>query len=220
MNELPPARHGLLRTLRALTPERPLHFSESLRIAELQANRLRELSGLFDGAVPVDLVDQLDRITVRYQRIPTSGLTYWDGHTWVIGINRSEPIARQRFTLFHELKHIIDHGRADRLYTAQIDDDRARQAERAADYFAGCVLMPKRLVRRSWYRGTQRASALAAEFEVSERAMEVRLSQLGLSEPKVRCERLGTKHLGPESRSHAKYERALSLCSNPMEVAA
>src|SRR4051794_5055222 len=102
---------SVLASLRAMFPERPLRFSEALRIAELQATRLLELTGVEQPSVPNEVVTELPRVRVEVRELPTSGVSFWDGQTWVIALNRSEPITRQRFTLLHEFKHIVDHGR-------------------------------------------------------------------------------------------------------------
>jgi Zn-dependent peptidase ImmA (M78 family) len=172
----------VLATLRRLIPERPLQLHEALRIAELQANRLLELSGSSDQPAGAELVAGLPRIRVEYRRLPTSGLSYWNGREWVIGINRGEPETRQRFTLLHEFKHIIDHGRIQQLY-----GNNPRLAEQTADYFAGCTLMPKRLIKSAWGNGIQRPEDLAQTFDVSEPAIRIRLAQLRLTEPEPRC---------------------------------
>ncbi len=57
-----------------------------------------------------------------------------------------------------------------------------------ADYFAACLLMPKRLVKRRYCQGQQRVSELAAEFGVSSIAMHYRLQQLGLVDGYRRCD--------------------------------
>ena len=188
--------HSVLATLRGLIPSRGLTFNETLRITELQANRLLELHSVDDGPVPTNLVADLPRIAVRYPRdLPVSGASQWDHahRCWVISLNADEPPVRQRFTLMHEYAHIISHGFADRLFTGSRWTAAEDQAERAADYFAGCLLMPKRLLKRAWGNGIQRPADLAATFDVSERAVTVRLAQLGLSEEPSRC--ANTRHL-------------------------
>ena len=77
---------------------------------------------------------------MAYTDLPTSGMSHWDGQAWVISLNAADSLTRQRFTLLHEFKHIIDHGHADRLYHDTGRRSAAEQAEQAADYFAGCVL--------------------------------------------------------------------------------
>jgi Zn-dependent peptidase ImmA (M78 family) len=47
--------------------------------------------------------------------------------------------------------------------------------EAVAEYFAACVLMPKRLIKRAWGEGHQRVSELSDLFDVSPRAMKIRL---------------------------------------------
>ncbi|GAB4078662.1 ImmA/IrrE family metallo-endopeptidase [Nostocoides australiense] len=179
---------SVLAGLRSLVPHRALSFAEALRIADLQATRLRELTGATDDAFPEEAVAGLPRIRIVRRAIPTSGMSYWDGQEWIIALNSREPEARQRFTLLHEYKHIVDHGRADRLYTGTRNTDAEKQAEQAADYFAGCVLMSRVLVKRAWSCGHQTPEALADIFQVSPRAAEVRVAQLGLTDPAPRCQ--------------------------------
>ncbi len=106
--------------------------------------------------------------------MPASGSAIWDGTNWVITLNAAEHSLRQRFSLFHEFKHIIDHPT--RHF---IEDD--EMAERVADYFAACVLVPKAWVKAAFCNETQKIEALAEKFAVSPRAMSVRLAQLGLA---------------------------------------
>ena len=49
--------------------------------------------------------------TPRWKMGGISGLTTWDDGNWVIGVNKSHPQARRRFTLAHEIKHLIDANR-------------------------------------------------------------------------------------------------------------
>lgn len=106
----------------------------------------------------------------------------WDSRAcqWVIQLNRYESPRRQRFTLAHEYKHIIDHGRSSGLYSGTATNTPAEQAERAADYFAGCLLVPKVLLKRAYYGGMQQVADLARHFDVSEAAITCRLSQTGI----------------------------------------
>src|SRR5271163_555354 len=96
--------------LRALMPNRPLSVPESLRIAELQASRLLELSGVTSGPTPESVVASLPRLQVkRSSPLPVSGYADWQSGQWVIVLNGAEGITRQRFSLFHEMKHVLDH---------------------------------------------------------------------------------------------------------------
>lgn len=179
--ELPTSRasanqeRNVLSILRALAPRRALSTSEMLLVAELQANRLLELAGLPQTPIPNEIVTELPRIVVRHDPdLPVSGSAHWLGGRWQLTINANEPWTRQRFSLAHELKHVIDHRHVETLYRD------ALHAEMAADYFAACLLMPKREVKRSWGEGMQSLTELANQFGVSAVAMARRLDHLGL----------------------------------------
>lgn len=176
-----PRHENVLRTLRDLTPHRPLTPNESLRVAELQANRLLALTGVTGPRVPSTSVTDLPRLrVVDAHDIPASGSTHWQDGQWVVTLNAREPATRRRFSLFHELKHIIDHPARRLLYQDPSATRAYVRTEYVADYFAGCVLMPKRWLKRCWGEGTQSIYALASIFDVSPRAVEVRLHQVGL----------------------------------------
>jgi hypothetical protein len=68
-----------------------------------------------------------------------------------IGVNKGNPHARRRFTLCHELKHVLDADRDKITYK----DLTPEQRESIADWFAACYLMPKPWLRRAWTRGIQ-----------------------------------------------------------------
>lgn len=181
------SRISVLASLRGLMPKRHLHFSEALHVAEQQASHLLELTGTTTWPTPTGITGAVSLLRVEYRQLPSSGMSFWDGTTWVIYVDRDEPATRQRFTVMHELKHIIDHGQMDRLYLGRSRADAATEAERAADYFAACLLMPRTLMEQAWAAGHQRPAVLSLLFNVSTRAAEVRVAQLGLNEPRARC---------------------------------
>lgn len=178
---LPDPERGVLAILRSVAPRRRLTIHEAEYIGEIQAYRLLELADLHDAPVPSSLIYDLPRIAVRHDvDLPVSGSTQWLNGQWLITINTSEPPARQRFTLAHELKHVIDHRHRDLLYVSTPGLTTDVQAEHAADNFAACLLMPRRWVKRAWGDGCQRISQLSERFDVSPQAMRVRLERLGL----------------------------------------
>lgn len=215
-----PTSPSILASLRALIPSRDCDFAEALTVAERQATKLGELlqsrdrhkGQAFEG-IELRHIAGLPRLRIVYDCLPVSGMSYWNGHEWIVAISMADNPARQRFTLLHELKHIIDHGSTTRLYSSRQASFRGRSAgggftpapsggaspssvaaEQAADYFAGCALVPKAALKRAWGNGMQRLTVLADHFGVSEAAMQVRLDQTGLSrevdpEPAPRRER-------------------------------
>jgi hypothetical protein len=170
---------GVLTELRKLRPGRRLTLDESLQIAEQQAARLLKVYGLSDvseAPVPEELIADLPRFVVRrYPLGPTiSGLAHWDRGRWCIALNSREPLVRQRFSLAHELGHIVE-APFDRYA-------RAEHVERIADHFAASLLMPRPWVKQLWADGIQTQAELARHFAVSEVAMARRLSELRLGE--------------------------------------
>ena len=182
---------SLLASLRALVPQRQLTYSESLRIAELQANRLLEHFEITDAHVPSELVTEFPRIQVRYEHgLPVSGSAHWEAGRWIITLNADEPWARRRFSLMHEFKHVLDHTNKQDLYGDVDHDDKASErSERVADHFAGCLLMPKRRLKGLWFASGQNIVTLARQLGVSTRALNVRLFHLGLAPETPRCSR-------------------------------
>lgn len=189
---------SVLSTLRSLIPNREVHsLAEAKQVAEHQAIRLLQLHNIEAGPIPVEFIAELPKIEIELVEAPVSGASFWNGNTWIIQLNKHENYSRQRFTLAHEYKHIIDHNRADQLYLGTKALSAADQAEQAADYFAGCLLVPKLLLKRAYYGGMQRPSALANHFQVSEIAIFVRLRQTGIVDSTPRCQPSSTPFSRP-----------------------
>lgn len=183
-------RPGVITVLRDMVPIRPLTRIEANSIAERQAQKFRDLLGITDGPLDDQVILDLPRIEVRrLSPWPSSGATQWINGRWVVVLNASEPAVRQRFSLAHELKHIIDHRFIDIIYDHIPAHERHTFVEATCDYFAGCLLMPRPLVKRAYTTGTQRLDLLARQFHVSQPAMATRLRQIGLTEPTPRCAR-------------------------------
>jgi predicted transcriptional regulator len=177
----------LLTDLRRLVPPgRRLSDIEAYGIAERQATRLLLRSGVTYGPVPSEVIAGLQFVQVHLRRLPSSGATKWVKPHWHIILNSLESPVRQRFSLAHELAHIINHPHLHEAY-GRLDTPTARLAhERLCDYFAACLLMPRPLVKDAWAHGAQDEVELAKRFDVSAQAMHVRIIQLGLLEPPER----------------------------------
>jgi Zn-dependent peptidase ImmA (M78 family) len=179
---------GVISSVRDLVPIRPLTYAESMRIAELQAIRVREMIGITELALPETAITHLPKLQVeRMFPAPMSGATQWSHGRWLIVLNGAESLVRQRFSLVHEFKHILDNPFIETLYPASRSLSSADRAEQICDYFAGCLLMPRKQLKQAWVSGTQDIRKLARRFEVSNQAMQIRLLQVGLIEPAARC---------------------------------
>lgn len=220
---------SVLATLRNLIPNRRLRFQEALRLAEMQADRLLRLRGITDVPVPVEIVTDLPRIVVDYDpalpRYAASGASDWDNgrKAWVITINPEEPRTRQKYTAIHEYKHILDHYHPGLGGWLPKTIYRLDPVEYVAEYFAGCVLMPKRWVKAAYYDGIQRVTDLAELFDVSTRAMEVRLLQLGIErtsdEASATTPRFRMQPRGQKASATHRYRRPISRSWHSRPVA-
>jgi Zn-dependent peptidase ImmA (M78 family) len=182
-----------LRELRAAMPRRVLSVTEGLVIAERQAALLRwQIGAETSPALATALVVGLPFLTVTYRsRLAKSGLATKTARGWVIVLRGDEPNVRQRFSLAHEVKHVLDDEQLSQfpegLYRTWGNQRGETPAERVCDHFSACLLMPKLLLRRDWVGGLQDPVKLARRYQVSRAAMEVRLRQLGLVELVPRC---------------------------------
>lgn len=176
---------SVLAELRALAPHRPMPAWEARILAERQAAKLLNLQGVRDLPVPELLIEYVPRIEVVYRRSDrVSGSARWSDGRWVIVVNANDTWGRQRFSLAHEFKHVVDAPAAGILYRDRPYLPARIQRERTADYFAACLLMPKMLLKRAVYEdGLRDEYALARRCQVSVAAMRLRLGELQLLGP-------------------------------------
>lgn len=116
------------------------------------------------------------------------------GSPAVIGVNASHRRVRQRFTIAHELGHLLLHGKTelhvDRLVVRmrdRQDRDGGNEDEMEANRFAAEILMPGEFLRADLENlgpvsvdDEQAISKLAKRYQVSKQAMTIRLTSLDL----------------------------------------
>jgi uncharacterized protein DUF955 len=187
-----PMMQQLITSLRTLAPNRPLSYGESIQVARLQAARVRTWLG--SDSPDINLIWLRQQRAVPVSFVPSYRLGEDSGITTnavsgrlEIFINEQEPHQRQRFSLLHEFKHVLDFDDASTLHARLGSGDvkrRALQIELICNDFAAHVLMPTALVKRAWFE-SQNLSLCATLFNVSPEAMSKRLAVLGLiGEPK------------------------------------
>ena len=93
-----------------------------------------------------------------------------------IFVNASESLARQRFTLAHELGHAVLHeNTGSKIVDFRADlDNPAPGKESDANQFAAALLMPREAFIEQWLINKCDVDALARVFGVSRQTAEIR----------------------------------------------
>lgn len=134
-------------------------------------------------------------VAIKVSSMPTgvSGQIKREGNDYVVRVNRHEARERQRFTIAHELSHYLLHRSVIDSSPDGIRDNvlyrsgEPEHIEFEANRLAADIVMPMKLVRKvveNEYRGVvtdATIESLAARFQVSKAAMEIRLSSLKMA---------------------------------------
>jgi Zn-dependent peptidase ImmA (M78 family) len=178
----------MIEKLQGLVPRRRLDRLEALAVAEQQAQHLRSLLGVEQAAITTQQLTMIPGVLINeVARLGVSGATRQVEDLWVVLVNRDEAAVRRRFTIAHEIKHILDDQAVAHLRASGNAEVPNWITERICDYFAACLLMPRMWVKRAWTTGTQDERDLARLFNVSTDAIRIRLRQIGLADPFSRC---------------------------------
>lgn len=190
-----PPDSDVIAELRGLQPPRAMSWSEAHSIAERQAARLLDLWHIPEPPVPQFVITALPRVLVEWRADwPTEATSFHTGSGWHVVVRATDCRVRQRFSLAHELKQILDDPVHGRLFAHLPPTDRLERAERLCNYFAACLLMPRPWLKHDYYGGLQAARRLARRYYVSTEAMQTRLSELGLAPMTLALEPRAERH--------------------------
>src|SRR2546425_3925042 len=126
------------------------------RRAEATARRLISELGIRKPPVPVETLAERLGAQISYSPFEgdLSGMVFRDDAKIIIGVNSLHHPNRQRFTIAHEIGHMLLHKgqevHVDRTYRVNLRDDLSSQAvspeEMEANAFAAALLMPEGLL--------------------------------------------------------------------------
>jgi len=146
------------------------------------------LEAVFGDLESLKLPVDLDRIlkhcglTVRVGEFKDDNLAgAFNRDKKTIYVDESDSFRRQNFTIAHELGHFKLHEdiKRDIFTREQVRQFTGDGVETEANWFAASLLMPEKLVKRSW-KTFHDATALSIMFGVSPMAMRYRLKDLKL----------------------------------------
>jgi Zn-dependent peptidase ImmA (M78 family) len=170
--------------------------------ATLAARRLLSDNNIVAIPTPLERLAKQAGATLAFEPFEgdVSGLLYRDDTKVVIGVNANDAARRQRFTIAHELGHLLLHADrpmfVDKHIRLSFRDGTSSLGTNAeeieANAFAAELLMPATLVEQEVDRYSRTVKVLSPEqtirhlartFDVSPQAMEIRLTSLGYLSP-------------------------------------
>lgn len=161
-------------------------------LARRRAQQLLEEGGVTEAPVPLERLAELCRATIRYEPFDgeVSGMVHCrPGGGGVIGVNSEHSKTRQRFTIAHELGHLLLHAdeefHIDEKRPLALRDEVSSLAidprEIEANQFAAELLMPALLVRASVGRLVEEDPDVTVEDAIGELARSYRVSPLAMT---------------------------------------
>jgi Zn-dependent peptidase ImmA (M78 family) len=164
--------------------------------ARRKAVELLKLGKTKSAPINVEKLAKIVQAKIHYEPLDDqiSGLvTRTEDGTAIIGVNASHAPTRQRFTIAHEIGHLLLHEELlhiDRRFPIALRSATASMGidsdEIEANQFAAELLMPAELIEKDVDRlldnGVDIEAAvaeLADEYNVSQQAMTIRLNSLG-----------------------------------------
>lgn len=171
----------------------------NIQLARTAAEKLIERLGIQAAPVDVESIASMLGLHIVAEDLGSdiSGLLVSRDGSASIAVRRTDPPNRRRFTIAHEIGHFVlrHHVQRNELVHADRHEQVIYRSPRAsegldpvevqANQFAASLLMPARFVRDKVEQLEKPFSeadvkALATEFRVSEQAMTIRLTTLGL----------------------------------------
>ena len=163
-------------------------------LARKKAAELLQSASVIETPVPVEMLAELAGAVIRYEPFEgqLSGMLYRSEDGAVIGVNSLHAAVRQRFSIAHEIGHLLLHEPElhvdEHAFVAFRDLESSKASDPAeieANQFAAALLMPSELLSRSIAElghnpdVSDAIRVLAQRFQVSQEAMTIRLSKLG-----------------------------------------
>lgn len=170
------------------SPEFPSHYANMP--PELAAEQILKHTDINEPPVdPKDVAKHLG-VTVIPWDFPDaiSGIFSSDEGALCIGVNKWHHAVRQKFTVAHEIGHLI-YGEGDDLFVdhssvewaAWAVNNKQQRLERKANQFAAHLLMPQAWIKQDFSRYGEDVGRLAQVYGVSEQALWIQLTNFRLA---------------------------------------
>jgi Zn-dependent peptidase ImmA (M78 family) len=160
------------------------------RIASLLAH-----NKITEPPIDVELIARRLKVPIYAKPLPKdiSGFLHRDGANAIIAVNSKHVRSRRRFTIAHELGHLILDHKPDQVHVDKMFSIRFRAnalnadpEETQANFFAAALLMPESMLRRDLEAFDHDGmlndgvlTLLVERYSVSMQALIIRLNTLG-----------------------------------------
>lgn len=163
-----------------------------------KVNELLDKNGAKSAPIPIEKVAGSAGATIRYRPLDNdlSGMVQRvDEKTAIIGINSSHADVRKRFSIAHEIGHLVLHDdenlhvdeevRSNVQYRNEYSSLGVDDKEIEANQFAAEILMPEQMLLKDIERLKDKNPESAIEelaklYDVSIQSMTIRLTRLGV----------------------------------------
>jgi len=198
------------------------------RWAEVALNEMGEDIQSLDARSLLNRIEEVFGIHAAVEELPggVDGLSYASGDVRIVIIGSTDRSGRHRFTIAHELAHVLFGDGGAEVIEEQLFIASAGNEEARANAFAAAFLMPKREIKEYLSGGdaVEAFDELVWDFRVSPYSMAWRLKNLGLI-GESDCQRLRKRTLIGVARSlgrqdqHASRIRESSALRPPSRLA-
>lgn len=161
---------------------------------ERLARDLLEKNDISSPSVPIFEIAEREGAEIQIKRFNNeiSGLLLRTGDRSIIGVEKSQTTTRQRFTVAHELAHLLLHDgeeiRVDTNFRINLRSAASSTAENVEEIesnaFAATILMPEDFLKKDLsgflldIEDAEQMQQLSLRYEVSVQAMTIRLMNL------------------------------------------
>jgi len=146
------------------------------------AEQFLKKGGVHRPPVPNELVSLADAhhpIEIRLVPLKVYHSAIWHlREGWIIQLSKDDELGRKRFSLFHEVFHILAHSKTTPVFR-KVGCTQGCFNELLADYFGGCILMPTEWVTEKWVE-VKDLDRMVEIFDVTKPLMWLRLREIGL----------------------------------------
>jgi len=160
------------------------HIGRIFNLVSRLAVKYQTEAGIDRLPVPSDLITNGgDNLPIEVQELPFKahhGAIWKLKDCWLVQLNSDDTRARKRFTLYHEIFHILAHCQATPVFKKTSGSPAGSFNELLADHFAANILLPEKQVKGIWAE-VKDINRMATIFDVPKSVVWFALKHLSLA---------------------------------------